>query len=186
LIVISGKEIVMSTSISFPNWIETTNLAQVPTFSAEVTDTITELAQAVGLTTGRFTIVTQRGGSAIIVDPRPSDPLRPLPPARTITLLALIRAFTEIPILTQGNLILPNGGFATAEWLASQIELLTEGTKLLFNPSPAEVRVAIKRLKTALNGILERQDLIESVHGLGYRFRVWPSLITVIMYSACI
>jgi hypothetical protein len=139
------------------------------------------MAESAGLAAEPFKFWIPLGGRGMILEPRGAEKgLCELPPARTITLLALIRAFFRFEVIRHG-MVWPLAGFAGAQWLSKEIERLTENTHLLFNPSTADVRVAIRRLKGALEKGLGRSDLIEGRATRGYRFRVWPSLITVIV-----
>ena len=162
-----------------PRWIETDNPGTATLPTGRIPNELKTAAAMTCLLAERFTLVAWRGDSSMILQPS-NGFTRSLPPARTMTLLALIRAYEHSPVLTADGVPLPSGGFVCAGWLSHQIGCLTQGTRLLFHPGPDSVRIAIRRLKDGLADILDRSDLIESSRGLGYRFRVWPSLITVI------
>jgi hypothetical protein len=165
-----------------PQWIETNNLSQEPLSCPEATCTVKEIAKMTGLAVEKFTLAARLGDTGIIVEPKRDEFIfQTLPPARTVTLLALIKGYYSFPLITSNGMVMPHGGFCKADWLAGEIEELTEGTKLLFNPSPTEIRIAMQRLKRALMNILDTPNIIETIHGLGYRFRLCPSLITVII-----
>ncbi len=163
-------------------WIETRDPGQIRLPDEVVPEAIEDLAEAAGVLAERFTLLVSPGSPGIVLNP-PTKPGRSLSCATAVTLLALIRAYEDFPVLTADESLLPCGGFADADWLSRQIEALTRSTPLLFSPSPNDLRQAIRRLKEALLRLLGRNDFVESSYGIGYRFRVWPSLITAIVVA---
>ena len=176
------KDDIFITDSFHPTWIENVGGDYLPPASPEVTSETRQMAEAAGLAAEPFKFwIPFLGGRGMILEPKGGEKgLCELSPARTITLLALIKAFFRVEVIRHG-MVWPLAGFADAQWLSKEIECLTEDTRLLFNPSNADVRVAIRRLKDTLEKGLGRADLIEGRVARGYRFRVWPSLITVIV-----
>jgi len=170
-----------------PTWIETDSPAVVSLGStAPITEGLTELANACGILAEPLTVVQYyREGPGSIVEPQIQGPSC-LSPAVTVTLLAMIRAFFSFPVMTGNGSLIPNGGFAPRRFLCTQIEALTEGSRLLFNPSERDLQTAVRRLKDQMGHALGRRDLVESRHGWGYRLRIWPGLITVLRGRALV
>ena len=171
---------------SLPVWVETGNLSDVSIPCNTVSEDLKKLAGAVGLFAERFIILAEIGDCGSIIEPETDCSFVPLSAAPAVTLLALVRAFFSYPVVTNDGTVLPQGGFAKAPWLAAQIERLTNDTKLLFSPSEEGVRIAIMRLRNALHNCIKRECYIQTLRLLGYRLRVWPSLITVIIYNGTV